>query len=234
MPAKPASSSRSVPQRFNVYKVRYGPVTADPDVRGVRYHNIIFVETAADGSGTIHHVTGDLVIGFHYENKKSPRPEISKTFFAKDFIGTVLASTYPSAVENICKKQPAPPRQKAFNKSTMKTEPFKPDGSFYEPGEARRPLIKCTEWTEQQAIPALLRANVVQRTEAISFRDQSTASSGPSSTGSSSRGSATQSSSRSQPSSGQGHGNDSGSANWVWDDQQKRYRRFENGKWIWS
>lgn len=128
-----SSSSSSTPQRFNVYTVRDGPVMADPDVPGVRYHNVLFVETAAGGSGIVHHVTGDLVLGFHYECNKSERPEVSESFHSKEFLGTVLASSHPSAFDQICKAQPPPPRQKAFNRATMKTEPFKPDGTFYEP-----------------------------------------------------------------------------------------------------
>ena len=35
------------------------------------------------------------------------------------------------------------------------------DGSFYQPGEPRAPLVKCTEWTENQAIPSLRHARVL-------------------------------------------------------------------------
>ncbi|KAK5171072.1 uncharacterized protein LTR77_004216 [Saxophila tyrrhenica] len=165
------------PQRFNVYIVRDGPIMADPDLPGVRYHNTILVETGADGSGVIHHVTGDLVLGFHYERKESPPPELSPTFYSKEFFGTVLASAHPVAFDQVCEAQPPPPRQKAFNMATMKTEPFKADGSFYQPGEQSRPLVKCTEWTERQAMPALFRSNVVQRTHAVTLEPSSAASS---------------------------------------------------------
>ncbi|KEF53900.1 uncharacterized protein A1O9_10302, partial [Exophiala aquamarina CBS 119918] len=40
--------------------------------------------------------------------------------------------------------QPGPPRQKAFNPKTMKTEPVKLDGTFYSPGGPRPRLIKPT------------------------------------------------------------------------------------------
>jgi hypothetical protein len=36
-----------------------------------------------------------------------------------------------------------------------KQRQFKPDGTFYAPNEPREKMKKCTEWTEEQAIPAL-------------------------------------------------------------------------------
>lgn len=65
----------------------------DPDVPGTRYHTVIFVETSADGSGYIHHVTGDLVAGMRYETKPGQRPENSKTFHSREFLGTTPASS---------------------------------------------------------------------------------------------------------------------------------------------
>ncbi|ELR04971.1 hypothetical protein VC83_02858 [Pseudogymnoascus destructans] len=37
----------------------------------------------------------------------------------------------------------------------MRAEQMKAEGSFYEPGEGRPRMVKCTEWTVEQAIPAL-------------------------------------------------------------------------------
>lgn len=175
-------SAQSTAQRSNVYKVRYGPVDPpDPDVPGVRYHNVIFVETDEDGSGIIHHVTGDLVDGMHYERKPSPRPEDDDTrrFYDKEFLGTVLASSHPAAFDEVLRAQPPPPRQKRFNAKTLRTELFKPDGGFYEPGEPRRPLVKCTEWTQQQAIPALLQSGTIERTKPIVLGSSASAASRP-------------------------------------------------------
>ncbi|EHY60742.1 hypothetical protein ABEF92_006999 [Exophiala dermatitidis] len=142
---------------FNVFKVRFGPALADPDVAGPRYHTVIFVETGLDGTGYIHQVIGDLVTGMRYDKKPTDRPERSDTFFDKTLLGRVARSNYPAEVDRVCQAQPAPPRQKAFNRQTMKTEPIKSNGSFYGPGDSRPRLIKCTEWTENQAIPALRR-----------------------------------------------------------------------------
>lgn len=67
--------------------------------------------------------------------------------------------------EQVLLATPTPPKQKAFNIATMTTEPFKTLNplTFYNPGEPRRPLMKCTEWTEQYAIPALLKAGLIQQ-----------------------------------------------------------------------
>lgn len=157
------SSSSSTPEQFNVFKVQDGPVLSDPDLPGTRYHTVIFVETQPDGSGHKHHVTGDLVTGMHYEVQEIGRPEDSETLHDKEFLGTVLATTYASSFSSTCRAQPPPQRQKAFNAQTIRTEPCKPDGTFYEPGEPRPPLFKCTEWTEQRAIPALRLAGIIQR-----------------------------------------------------------------------
>nr|POE94581.1 hypothetical protein CFP56_16820 [Quercus suber] len=150
-------------KRLNVYKVRYRLAMQDPDMPSPRYHTVIFVETEADFSGFVHHVTGDLVSqgGMRYERKRGNRPEESGTFFNKELLGTVLSSQYPMTFDRVCAAQPAPPRQKAFNIETRRTEPIKPDGTFYSSGEPRQPLIKCTEWTELQAIPALRQAGLI-------------------------------------------------------------------------
>lgn len=147
-------------KRYRVFKVKDGPIMSDPDVPGPRYHTVIFVETNADGSGYVHHVTGDLVKGMEYQRRPGGRPEDSETFYQKPFLGTVSASSYPESVNKVCKSLPAPPPQKSFNLRTMKTEPIKPDGSFCQPGESRSTLIKYTEWTEEHAIPALQQAHV--------------------------------------------------------------------------
>jgi len=151
---------------YTVWKVKYNLSFPDPDTVGVRYHTVVFVETnhPAQGDGTIHHVTGDLVSagGMHYESKLGRNPVTSQTFHSKEFLGHVNASDYPHRFDQVCRAQPAPPRQKAFNPVTGRHEPFKPDGTFYQPGEPRAPLFKCTEWTETRAIPALFHHNLIQ------------------------------------------------------------------------
>ena len=148
---------------YNVYKIKYTISIPDPDMPSPRYHNVIFVQTQADGGGMIHHVTGDITSGMRYDTKPGKRPEASDTFFAKEFIGTIKATDYPHEMNRVLEAQPPPPKQKHFNIATMKTEQMKPDGTFYKPGEARPPMIKCTEWTVNLAIPALYASGIVQK-----------------------------------------------------------------------
>lgn len=62
-----------------------------------RYHTVIFVEAGANGSGYLHHVTGDItsVGGMSYEKQFSELPEESATFHAKELLDPAEASTYP-------------------------------------------------------------------------------------------------------------------------------------------
>lgn len=148
---------------FNVYRVQFAMAMTDPDMPSPRYHNVIFVETDADGSGTVHHVTGDITSGMVYATRIEGRPEDSEIFVQKDFIGTVESATYPAKIHAVLEALPPPPKQKRFNIKTMRTEQMKPDGSFYEPGEERPRMVKCTEWTVEQAIPALYASGILRR-----------------------------------------------------------------------
>ncbi len=96
-----------------------------------------------------------------YQQKSGLQPELSQAFYSKQLLGKVKASRY-SAIGTICAQQPAPHKQKKFNPKTMKTEPIKPNGDFYQPGEPRARLIKCTEWTVERAIPALQAARILE------------------------------------------------------------------------
>ncbi|KAJ5385538.1 hypothetical protein N7517_003449 [Penicillium concentricum] len=156
----------STSQIYPVYKVKLKLGIQDPDMPSPRYHTILFVQTNAQGprSGIKHHVTGDIVTGMHYEPAKYDDPETDENFFSKELIGHTRALNYPQNWNDILKSIPAPGKQKAFNKVTMKTEPVKSwdPVTFYEPGEPRRPLIKCTEWIEDHAIPILINAGLIQ------------------------------------------------------------------------
>jgi hypothetical protein len=148
---------------YTVYKVRNNLAIQDPDMGGKRYHTILFVETESDSSGTIHHVIGDIVTGMQYESRKEPAPESSAVFHSKEFLGRVLIANYPDDFQQVCLAQPPPPPQKKFNPKTYRTEQVEPDGTFYSPGEPRPPMIKCTEWTENQAIPALIASGFIRK-----------------------------------------------------------------------
>jgi hypothetical protein len=148
---------------FNAFKVRYSLAIPDPDMPGPRYHTVIFVATASDGSGFVHHITGDLVTGMRYERKIGKIPEESGTFHDKELLGKIQATDYPVRVDQVYTNQPSPPAQKRFNPKTNKTEQFKPDGTFYAPDEPREKMKKCTKWTEEQAISALYASDVLLR-----------------------------------------------------------------------
>lgn len=151
-----------------VFKVKFKLAISDPDMPSPRYHTIIFVETndLGPGSGTKHHVTGDIVNGMRYEAVPIEDPQGDDNLHSKVLIGHARIADYPQAWNNLLGMLPAPPKQKAFNIATMKTEPVKnwTPLTFYGPGETRRPLIKCTEWTEKQAIPALIDEGLLNPT----------------------------------------------------------------------
>ncbi|EQK97766.1 hypothetical protein OCS_06522 [Ophiocordyceps sinensis CO18] len=155
-------------QWYRVYKLRFNLAMQDPDMPIPRFHTQIFIETNAEGpgTGTKHHVIGDIVTGMYYESKPCHNPDRSESLYSKELLGYTNASIYPQEFDKILSGIPAPPRQKAFNAKTMRTEPVKSwePLTFYEPGEPRQPLVKCTEWTEQQAIPTLSsKGLIVQR-----------------------------------------------------------------------
>ncbi|RDH32889.1 hypothetical protein BDQ94DRAFT_144124 [Aspergillus welwitschiae] len=152
---------------YPVYIIRTHLAMPDPDLPSPRYHTAIFIETdPVTGSGTIHEVTGDITSpeGMYYESKLAPRPESVDNFFSRTLLGMTEAAHYPNSWDKVLRDIPAPPQQKAFNVKRMKTEPFKRLSplEFYEAGEERRPLVKCTEWVVDKAIPALRKAGLLQ------------------------------------------------------------------------
>ncbi|KXT18392.1 hypothetical protein AC579_8184 [Pseudocercospora musae] len=84
--------------RLGFSKVRYGPVLPDPDLSGMRFHTVAFVETYADGLGHIHHVTGDLVSRMRYERARASKPELDNTrqYHSKKLLGMTLKSDDPA------------------------------------------------------------------------------------------------------------------------------------------
>ncbi|KAL2862532.1 uncharacterized protein BJX67DRAFT_366190 [Aspergillus lucknowensis] len=149
----------------DVSLARFTLAVQDPDTPGPRYHTGIFVKTAEDGGGVFHQVTGDItsVDGMQYTPTHEPAPEISESFHSVEKIGVTPVEKYPHEWERVLRGVPPPPQQKAFNVKTMRTEPFKTRDPlmFYGPGEMRKSLVKCTEWTLERAIPALRREGLL-------------------------------------------------------------------------
>jgi hypothetical protein len=150
-----AIMSTSVP----VYRLKFKMGMQDPDVDGERQHTTLFVATGANGSGDQFHVTGDVTStgGMVYERKTDQDPRLAEDLHSIVEIGaTAIDEHYPESWDAVLQAW-TPPQQKAFNISTMRTEPFKTlvPLVFYEPAEQKKVLLKCTEWTEQFAIPSL-------------------------------------------------------------------------------
>ncbi|KAI0532883.1 hypothetical protein GGR58DRAFT_147600 [Xylaria digitata] len=150
-------------QYYAVWKLRFNLVAQDPDTTSIRYHTTIFVETNPSKSGVLYHVIGNITSGMTYEKKSSDKPESSKSFHSKEFLGYTDATTHPKEWDSVLSRVPPPEKQKAFNTKTTRTEQVKTWNplTFYQPGENCSPLVKCTEWTEQRAIPALEEAGLI-------------------------------------------------------------------------
>lgn len=200
---------------YKVYKIQYRLGVQDPMMGNeTRYHNVLFVETRADGGGQIFHVTGDLVSGMRYENKPGQNPELSQTYHAKTYLGRIRLEDYPARLDQVLQTVPPPHRQRAFNPRTMATEQCKPNGSFYEANEQRPPYIKCTEWTEQKALPALYRYQLLRND-----LDQAPLGGG---------------SSQAQTAQVTTTAAAAASTGWVWDEDKKRYRYWNGQEWVWQ
>ncbi|KAL2837102.1 hypothetical protein BJY01DRAFT_221289 [Aspergillus pseudoustus] len=157
-------------QYYDVFLARYTLAIQDPDSSETRYHTGIFVATSEDGSGVLHQVTGDVTSpgGMVYTPTAELTPQGSESFYSIERLGLTPSNRYPHEWDEILRGIPPPPQQKAFNVKTMRTEPFKTREPlvFYAPGEERRRLIKCTEWTLERALPALRECGLLVDLEA--------------------------------------------------------------------
>lgn len=161
-------------QQQRVFLIRSNLAIQDPDVPSPRWHTTLFVETEKDGAGYIHEVNGDITSpqSMKYSPSFQNAPETSEGFFSKEFLG-FTASLHLEPWRARLDSVPAPHQQKAFNLATMRTEPFKTlvPLAFYAPGEERKSLIKCTEWTLDRAIPALKEAGLINESHSESGTD---------------------------------------------------------------
>lgn len=149
---------------YKAYRVRYKLGIQDPFMGSdTRYHNVLFVETLANKGGQIFQVDGDLVSGMRYESKQEQDPNLSPALHEKIFLGYISTDDYPARLDQVLRTLPPPPRQRAFNVGTMRLEQIKPDGTFFAADESRPPFRKCTEWIEEQALPALDRYQLLHK-----------------------------------------------------------------------
>ncbi|CAG8960265.1 hypothetical protein HYFRA_00012785 [Hymenoscyphus fraxineus] len=148
-----------------IYKIRFRLSIPDPEMPQPRYHTTLFIQTPLDtlnGTGTTHHVTGDLVTGMVYQKRfETSAPDNDEMFFSKELLGYIKDDVDEEGIEEVLKTLEPPGKQKRYNHKTGRTEQFKPEGGFYEVGEGRPAMRKCTEWIEEQAIPALRESGVL-------------------------------------------------------------------------
>lgn len=157
-----------------LYKLRFRLSIPDPDMPQPRYHTTLFIQTPLDAlneTGTTHHVTGDLVMGMVYQKRfETSPPQDDEMFFSKELLGYIKdkvngMAEMVDAIEEILKGLEPPGKQKRYNHATGRTEQFKPGGGFYEVGEERPAMWKCTEWIELKAIPALRESDILIEVE---------------------------------------------------------------------
>lgn len=159
-----------------VYKVQYHLSLQDPSFTYTRYHTVLFIETDPDGGGRTHHVTGDLASGMSYQSRADRPPEQDETFHARHYLGKVRTADYPASVEKILGGVEAPGKQRVFSAAKMAYVRCKADGTVYGDGEEVPELVKCTEWVEGRAIPAMIHAGLVLPGTERESRSQGTTS----------------------------------------------------------
>lgn len=99
---------------YNVYRVEYRLGLQDPMIGSeTRYHNVIFVETDANGGGRILQVEGSIgdVDGMTFGEKAGRKPEESETYFRKHFLGQIQVSDYENIVRLLQTIPPPPPSE---------------------------------------------------------------------------------------------------------------------------
>ncbi|KAJ5106044.1 hypothetical protein NUU61_003391 [Penicillium alfredii] len=140
-------------QYYKVFIVKFTLTTYDPNMPTPRYDTTIFVETHPNGTGYIHHVLGDNVspTALHYERRMQVLPEESRWFHSRTQLGVTRAATYPAAWDGLL-QQISQATQSGSSSRSM----------FVPSGDSRGTLVKGTEWTFEQAIPALKAAGLLQ------------------------------------------------------------------------
>ncbi|KLU91206.1 hypothetical protein MAPG_09728 [Magnaporthiopsis poae ATCC 64411] len=165
--------SSTTPQRYPEYLAKSKVCLKGPGTPGPRYHHVLFVETnKQDRSPTKFHVVADTtsISGITYESRPSPGPEAEygDSFHSKDLLGYTPPTDdkyfEQGRWDALLGSLPTPPRQKAFNAATCRTELVKawePQVQFYAPGKTRHVPWKRTKWTNNYAVPALREAGFV-------------------------------------------------------------------------
>lgn len=101
-----------------------------------RYHNILFIETQADGSGCAIQVIGtiaDTTVMLFYENS-CLAPEALEAFHQKHYFGQIWAEDY-EVMMKLLEGLEKLPSQRVFDTMKLVYVKCKSDGSRYEKGE---------------------------------------------------------------------------------------------------
>jgi hypothetical protein len=160
---------------YAVFNPSFDTVAFDPLDPQKRYHEGIFVEDNPETQkGIMFHVTGDIIAasGMRFELKIGYAAWASVHLHSYPQIGWVRRADFESGrIEAMLRALPTPTRQQGLNfwgkgPSSGYHEYIwtKENGEPYGPGEQRRPIIKCNEWTHQLAIPALINAGILRTT----------------------------------------------------------------------
>lgn len=171
----PANPTTQAKQYYRALKPELDTVAHDPLDPPKRYHDGIFIETdPATGLGTLFNVTGDIIAasGMRYEVKESWTPGQDGPVHRITQLGWVRRADFDSgAVGEVLRGLPKPTRQQGINfwevdAGTGRHELVwtKESGELYGPGEKKRAVFKCNEWTAEYAIPALRSSGILVST----------------------------------------------------------------------
>lgn len=158
-----------------VFNPSFDTVAFDPLDLQKRYHEGIFVEDdPKTQQGIMFHVTGDIIApsGMRFETKEGYAAQASAHLHSYAQIGWVRRTDFDSGrIKAMLRALPTPTKQQGLNfwgkgPSSGYHEYIwtKTNGEPYGPGEQRRPIIKCNEWTHQLAIPTLMNADILRTT----------------------------------------------------------------------
>ncbi|PLB48829.1 hypothetical protein P170DRAFT_356380 [Aspergillus steynii IBT 23096] len=159
----PPPGTHGADEWYKVSTPEFDTVAYDPLDPPKRYHTGIFVELDAEAlEGDLFHVTGDVIAasGMRFEVKENYVPGASRFFHRSTDIGWIRKVDYPR-IRGILQALPRPTKQQGldfWSKDPAKRNKLtwtKQNGDLYGPGEERRPIIKCNEWTHDLAIPKL-------------------------------------------------------------------------------
>ncbi|KAJ5229885.1 hypothetical protein N7489_010593 [Penicillium chrysogenum] len=158
-----------------VFNPSFDTAAFDPLDPPKRYHEGIFVEdNPISKDGIMFHVTGDIIApsGMRFEMKEGYAAEVSAHLHSYPQIGWVRRADFKSGrIEAMLRALPTPSKQQGLNfwgkgpaSGYHEYIWTKENGEPYGPGEQRRPIFKCNEWTHQLAIPALTNAGILRTT----------------------------------------------------------------------